>query len=289
MRPQTVPTEPRIEALERVEPWLRQALLGADLHRPLVIGVCGAQGSGKSTLCEALKKRLDADGIATVSLSLDDLYLPRVERERLSTDVHPLLRSRGVPGTHDVGLGLDVIKALAGTGEVAIPRFDKSVDDRLPREQWDAVVAPVRVILLEGWCVGACHQTAEALAKPVNSLEASEDADGRWRRYVNAQLAGSYQRLFGALDRLVLLAAPGFDVVHGWRLQQEEALRSRVGDGAPGFDGCSADHAFHPALRATHSPDPCGDAGKGRFSAVPDTSARYRASVANRVPPRVKG
>jgi D-glycerate 3-kinase len=230
-----VSAEPHNEALQIVEPWLRQNLLSAAADRPLIVGICGAQGSGKSTLSDALKKRLDADGIATVSLSLDDFYLPRAEREQLAVDVHPLMRSRGVPGTHDVGSALRVLEALAESGAVSIPRFDKSVDDRMPRDRWDVVQAPVRVILFEGWCVGAKPQTAQDLAQPVNALEANDDADGSWRRYVNAQLAGPYQQLFGVLDRLVLLAAPGFDVVHGWRLQQEEALRRRVGNDAAGL------------------------------------------------------
>jgi D-glycerate 3-kinase len=231
----SVSPEPHNPALERVEPWLRQTLLAARSSTPLLIGVCGAQGSGKSTLCAALQTRLAADGLASVSLSLDDFYLPRVERERLAVEVHPLLRSRGVPGTHDVDLCMQVIEALSRSGEVAIPRFDKSVDDRLPRQQWDVVQTPLRVILLEGWCVGAVAQSEKYLAEPVNALEAHEDADGRWRRYVNAQLAGPYQLLFAALDRLVLLAAPGFEVVQGWRLQQEQALRHRVGDAAAGL------------------------------------------------------
>ena len=36
-------------------------------------------------------------------------------------------------------------------------------------------------------------------------------------------MADDYQRLFARVDALVLLAAPGFDVVAGWRLEQEQA------------------------------------------------------------------
>lgn len=220
---------------ENVEDWLRAQLAATDSRQPLRIGICGAQGSGKSTLCATLQQRLAADGIASASLSLDDFYLTREQRLRLAEDVHPLLRSRGAPGTHDVALAIQVLDALTQTGTVAIPRFDKAVDDRAPREQWERVRAPLRVILFEGWCVGARPQADGQLIAPVNALEAADDADGGWRRYVNARLAGDYQRLFARLDRLVLLAAPGFDVVHGWRLQQEQALRERVGDASPGL------------------------------------------------------
>lgn len=81
-----------------------------------------------------------------------------------------------------------------------------------------------RVLVFEGWCVGARPQAAGQLETPVNALERNEDADCRWRSYVNARLACDYQILFGRLDALVLLAAPSFDVVSGWRLQQEQDL-----------------------------------------------------------------
>jgi len=190
-----------------------------------VLGICGAQGSGKSTLTDALATQLRSDGLAVACLSLDDLYLTRAEREHLAREVHPLLRTRGVPGTHDVGLGLQVLERLACGEAVALPRFDKARDDRAPESAWPVSPPHVRVLILEGWCIGACPQPEQALLDPVNALEAEQDADGRWRRYVNTMLAGDYQRLFGRIDRLVLLAAPGFEVVGAWRQQQEQALR----------------------------------------------------------------
>ena len=45
-----------------------------------------------------------------------------------------------------------------------------------------------------------------------------------WREYVNQCLAGPYARLFARVQRLVLLAAPGFEVVRRWRTEQEHAL-----------------------------------------------------------------
>ena len=49
------------------------------------------------------------------------------------------------------------------------------------------------------------------------------DAD---HTFVNATLAGPYQRLFDRIDCLVFLAAPDFSVVHRWRSEQEEPLRA---------------------------------------------------------------
>ncbi|WP_240345111.1 hypothetical protein [Novosphingobium sp. THN1] len=42
---------------------------------------------------------------------------------------------------------------------------------------------------------------------------------------MNACLAGEYQAFFAKFDMLVLLQAPGFEVVAEWRLEQEETLR----------------------------------------------------------------
>lgn len=198
---------------------------------PLVVGLCGPQGSGKSTMAAVLGALLQAQGLAVAVLSLDDLYLTRAERLRLGETVHPLLRVRGVPGTHDVALGIQLLEALARPGATAIPAFDKAADDRGPPEQWPVVEGPVDVILFEGWCVGARPQSPEQLGAPINDLERVEDADGRWRVFVNAALAGPYQQLFAAIDLLILLEAPGFDAIHGWRLEQERKLRDRAGDG----------------------------------------------------------
>lgn len=194
--------------------------------RPFVVGLCGSQGSGKSTLSHRWQQALTARGLRTVTLSLDDVYLTRAQRQALARRVHPLFLTRGVPGTHDVPLTLHTIEALGGQGEAVVPRFDKARDDRHPASEWSRIDAPVQVILFEGWCIGAVPQPDAALATPINDLERNEDPDGTWRRAVNAALAAEYRVLFGRLDLLVLLAAPGFDVVFGWRRQQEDALRA---------------------------------------------------------------
>jgi D-glycerate 3-kinase len=210
------------------------ARLSVQGRHPLVVGICGSQGCGKTTVCKALTTRLSQSGLKVANLSLDDLYLPLAERKALAQRVHPLLRTRGVPGTHDVKLGVHTLSALAHAGRVLVPRFDKAIDDRRPKGKWDSIEGPAQVVLFEGWCVGARPQTLEALDQPVNALEANEDVDGRWRRYVNDALGGEYQRLFGKIDLLVLLAAPSFDVVLKWRTQQEHELRAHTQGQSPG-------------------------------------------------------
>jgi D-glycerate 3-kinase len=212
--------------LDAAEAALRRALAHTS-RRPFVFGLCGAQGSGKSTLAAGLARRFDADGIATANLSLDDLYSTRAEREVLARVMHPLLLTRGVPGTHDVELGLRILAELDARRPVALPRFDKGRDDRAPSEQWGEAAAGTELLILEGWCVGARPQAEAELAVPINALERDEDGDGSWRRFVNDALGGNYQRLFGRIDLLMLLAAPNFEVVRDWREQQEQELRKR--------------------------------------------------------------
>jgi D-glycerate 3-kinase len=194
-----------------------------------IIGINGSQGSGKSTLADYLCSRLGEQGLHTVSLSLDDFYLTRAERETLATDVHPLLKTRGVPGTHDIALALQTIDSLRdGSGQTLIPRFDKSTDDRHPEADCDRVSGAVDVIIFEGWCVGCKPQPNEALSLSVNSLESERDAKGIWRNFVNSALATDYQPLFDTLDMLIMLRAPSFDTVFNWRLEQEQKMIARL-------------------------------------------------------------
>ncbi len=205
------------------------------LDRPLVVGINGAQGSGKSTLADWLVTVLSALlPTAAVALSIDDFYLTREQRGLLAESVHPLLATRGVPGTHDISLALDTLAQLGRTNTgVAVPRFDKSRDDRFPLQHWSRVSAPVSVIVLEGWCLGVTAQDDALLEKPVNDLERIDDPAGKWRQYANRKLRGDYQQLWDKVDIWVMLRAPGFSAVYDWRLEQERKLAAQM-NGANG-------------------------------------------------------
>ena len=200
-----------------------------------ILGVAGGQGAGKSTLSGLLVEILKHGyGRRAVTFSIDDIYLCHAERQQLAKDVHPLLATRGVPGTHDPLLGLSLLQQMkvAGAGDlVYLPVFDKGTDDRLPPDFWRIEEGPFDLIILEGWCVGAMPQTDDELRTPVNELERCEDTDGLWRQFVNDELAGPYMELFAAIDILLMLKVPGMEQVFNWRLKQEEKLRTaRAGD-----------------------------------------------------------
>jgi D-glycerate 3-kinase len=200
--------------------------------RPIVVGISGAQGCGKSTLALFLEHCLKEEaGLRAATLRLDDLYSDLGTRACLARTKHALLRTRGVPGTHDVALGERLLEQLMfGEGNVHLPVFDKAADDRLPREGWAMTRAPVDVVLFEGWCVGVRAQSQSALETPVNELEQTDDADGCWRRYVNEQIDGDYARLFETLDMLVFLRVPSFGKVLEWRGLQEEKQAGPLDD-----------------------------------------------------------
>ena len=214
--------------------WLRAGRGGVE-HAP-VVGVCGAQGSGKSTFCRLLGTVLgEGFGETAVSLSIDDIYETHERRAELADELHPLFATRGVPGTHDVALGLETLRRLRtlGAGEsMTLPVFDKAMDTRLAPERWRIQRGPVTPGLFEGWCVGAVAQDEAALAAPINSLEREEDADGTWRRTVNERLATDYRALFGLIDTLILLRVDGMHRVFEWRRLQEHKLAAAARGGA---------------------------------------------------------
>ena len=198
-------------------------------RRPYVLGLSGLQGSGKSTLARVMKAQAKARGWATEVLSLDDFYYARSEREALARDVHPLLRTRGVPGTHEIELLLSVLAAVPQASDrlaVTYPRFDKGRDTRLPPSRWPRITKRPELVVLEGWALGIRPQPPGALARPINALERDQDPDGTWRRWVNKQLR-SYQPLWRKFDALIVLQAPNWDIVRRWRDEQEQELLAR--------------------------------------------------------------
>ena len=207
--------------------------------KPLFVGINGAQGTGKSTLADFVRLALELGANWRVAvLSIDDFYLTRSERKKLGEHVHPLMETRGVPGTHDMQMLATCIEELINLGSensLALPRFDKSRDDRADPDTWPLVSGPIDLIILEGWCVGCTPQAEDDLLEPINTLERKEDASGGWRRYVNDQIKGRYTDLFATLDALIFLQAPGFDAVYRWRLEQEKKLAAVAAGNAAGI------------------------------------------------------
>ncbi|AWH34064.1 MULTISPECIES: kinase [Stenotrophomonas] len=191
-----------------------------------VLAISGVQGSGKSTLAAQVVARARSRGLNAAALSIDDVYLTRAQRQRLARQVHPLLITRGPPGTHDLPLAHAVLDAVAARQPLALPRFDKLADERLPEAQWSALDAPLDLLVFEGWFLGTPAQADAELDSPLNALEHEADPDGRWRRWCNQALADHYPALWQRCDRLWFLQPPDFSVVPRWRWQQEQNLQA---------------------------------------------------------------
>ncbi len=193
---------------------------------PLFVGINGCQGSGKSTLSAFIQMYLAQQcQQTTVVISLDDFYLSHSQRQNLALDVHPLLRTRGVPGTHNMGQAKQVLIALKNQQAVTIPRFNKASDNPHHPDLWTQIDKPAEVIIFEGWCWGVQPQSSTQLIQPINELEATEDPKQVWRHYVNAQLAKHYCPLYSFINHWVMLKPPSFADVFAWRLEQEQKLR----------------------------------------------------------------
>ncbi len=221
-----------LKYLEMAEKWFSPLISSILTHlkntqnQPLIVGINGCQGSGKSTLANYLRTILDSGHhVGAEVLSIDDFYLSRKQRQHLANTVHPLLSTRGVPGTHDISLLIDVIKQFSNNHNesIPLPTFNKSMDD-IDTNAGRMSRPAARVIILEGWCLGATAQTPNELKGPINELESKEDQEGVWRNYVNDQLKGDYSTLFEYIETWIMLKAPSFDCVFDWRKEQEDKL-----------------------------------------------------------------
>lgn len=193
--------------------------------RPIVQGVLGGQGTGKTTLATVLTALLEHGGYHVCGLSIDDLYKTYADRQALKQS-DPRLRWRGPPGTHDVELGLQVLHQLKQSDRqqpVAVPRFDKSLHggegDRIEPKYVEAA----DIILFEGWFVGTrpINPTAfDSAPAPINT-----EADRQFARAMNERLRG-YEPLWDELDRLLVLYPTDYRLSQQWRQQAEHKMKA---------------------------------------------------------------
>ena len=192
-----------------------------------IIGLAGGQGSGKSTISKILKIILkEKYNLRTTVFSIDDFYKTLKERKKMSKKISPLFLTRGVPGTHDSTILYNCLKSLKKRNfkRISIPKFNKSIDDRVSKNKWTKITNKPDIVIFEGWCVGALAQKKKDLEKPFNDLERHMDKNMIWRNTVNNEIKNNYKKIFDLIDLLVFLKIPSFKYVYKWRLLQEKKL-----------------------------------------------------------------
>ena len=198
--------------------------------KTLFLGLSGGQGSGKTTVVQILKIILKKFFKRKIHISsIDDFYKKLKDRKKMSYKIHRLFSTRGVPGTHDINLVKKLFYFIKRKKfkKIKLPRFDKSIDDRLKKKYWFNMKEKPEIVILEGWCVGAKPQSNHLIKKPVNTLEKYEDENLLWRKFVNEKLKNEYKKLFSMIDYYIFMKIPNFDMVFKWRLLQENKLRKK--------------------------------------------------------------
>jgi len=198
--------------------------------KTLFLGFSGGQGSGKTTVAKILKIILKKFFKRKIYISsIDDFYKTLEDRNKMSHTIHPLFKTRGVPGTHDINLIEKFFYFIKKKRfkKIKLPKFDKSIDDRLKKKYWFNIKERPEIVILEGWCVGAQPQSNFLIKKPINTLEKYEDQELMWRKYVNEKLRREYKKLFAMIDCYIFMKIPNFNMVFKWRLLQENKLKKK--------------------------------------------------------------
>ncbi|KAJ3211302.1 hypothetical protein HDU82_006189 [Entophlyctis luteolus] len=205
------------------------------------------QGAGKTTLVTNLVHILHRDhALVAVATSLDDLYLPQHALAELQqrNPHNPLLEFRGNPGTHDLGLGVNLLQEMIASSAdpscrltFRIPKYDKSLHngrgDRLPPERWSEVTAPIDIILFEGWCLGfrPLLDPDEIRAKTVNSKFANDIAKFSIADMLDVQKRlVEFEALYNFFEIFVHIRAEDLGHVYEWRQEQEDTMRENLRD-----------------------------------------------------------
>ncbi|KAF1940212.1 D-glycerate 3-kinase-like protein [Clathrospora elynae] len=217
---------------------------------PVILGITGLQGSGKSTWASMIVKILALDHqLHTITISLDDLYKTHddLTAQRNKDPDNKIYRTRGQPGTHDeqlAGKFFKDLKGYIGQGSLKIPSFDKSKfngeGDRAPETSWPTITHKPDVVVFEGWCVGfqplpsptieEKHSLALSGNLPINTparhqLSHLLEVNNNLRRYCDAFMGPQYFDFFIHID------TDDLRNVYTWRVEQEHKMIEVKGEG----------------------------------------------------------
>ncbi|WP_055075696.1 hypothetical protein [Pseudanabaena sp. 'Roaring Creek'] len=221
--------------------------------RTLIQGLLGGQGTGKTTLGYVLNILLRHLGKTFLSISLDDFYKTYTDRQKLR-DRRPEIIWRGPPSTHDIDLGIEVLRELrdrssAHSQGIAIPRFDKSLHDGAGDRGEPEISENADIVLFEGWFVGMHPLPVSAFRNFVPPILSERDRE--FALECNANLY-NYLPLWDYLDSLIVLVPEDYTYSLQWRIEAERKL---IATGKTGMSDREIAHfveyfwkALHPEL-----------------------------------------
>ncbi|XAO27334.1 hypothetical protein I312_106180 [Cryptococcus bacillisporus CA1280] len=229
---------------------------------PLIVGVQGPQGAGKSYLTGLLPAYLEKHyNLRLTAMSLDDFYLTHPDQVKLaqSDPDNPLLSGRGPAGTHDLPLLIDCLAKLRSINDcrakipipakgqsLQLPIYDKSLfkgeGDR--SKELVEVQGPTDVVIFEGWMNGFGALSDDKLE------ERYAEAERQWSsssfrgaaaakptillysrltlHNINQNLR-KYEVLWDQIDCFVQIRPVDPSYVWTWRLQQEHNMKAKNG------------------------------------------------------------
>lgn len=198
--------------------------------RPLIVGLSGPQGSGKSSVVKAVAAELRANPhkLNVVEYSLDDCYLTHADQVKVAQSGNSLIQHRGLPGTHDIQLCRDTMESLMRQEPTSVPQYDKSAfkgeGDRAPASEFLETTPPYDVVLFEGWCVGFTSLPDNEVERLwQNSTGPLKKHSLEHVKFVNNKLK-EYSNIWDTFDAFVHLDSQSIQYVYQWRLQQEHAM-----------------------------------------------------------------
>ena len=218
--------------LEIISPLVNYLASLPKKETPYFICLTGGQGSGKTTMSEFIQLVLNEFcNKRTVGFSIDDLYKTQEERKKLADEIHPLCEVRGMPGTHDMSLGFDLLESLSkanNSSKTAIPAFNKPLDKHYPKNEWKVFRGKPDFIFFDAWCGGVKPISENNWDPPINKLEEEMDPKGVWSKWSNQELSGDYQKFFSLIDLLILIRVPSMEHVFQSRWLQEQTLEKNT-------------------------------------------------------------
>lgn len=136
-----------------------------------------------------------------------------------------------------------MLKSALNSEPVKFPVYNKAAfqgrGDRQPEETWPEVNEPandaLKVILLEGWCVGFRCLSSEDIAARRDEPSVSLRKHSLEHLLLMNDKLREYDELTNLLAGLIHIDSENLEYVYAWRQEQEDSMRRRAGDTSAGM------------------------------------------------------